>query len=1179
VQTYTAIDDIITYTIVVENTGNVTLTNIAVADPKTGLDVTIASLEPGASVTYTETYTITLADLNSGSVVNTATATYTYNDVDYTEEATETVDANQTPALTITKVSTEQTYDAVGDVITYTIVVENTGNVTLTNIAVADPKTGLDATIASLEPGASVTYTETYTITLADLNSGSVVNTATAAYSYGGVNYEHSASAVVSGINPPLAVDDRSTGNTLGTSVSINILTNDRLGDGSRALPGLVTVDLAPTVPGTQTTLVVAGEGTWTYNPGTGVLTFTPQSGYTGNPTPITYVLTEKSTGLSDTAVVTVTYSRTPPTAVNDSSTGNLPGSTVTIDVLANDRLGNGTQALPGLVTVDLNPYASGVQTQRIVPGEGTWTYDPATGLVTFTPEPGFKGDPTPITYVLRETSTGLLDAAVITVTYAKPPPDAVDDSSTGNTPGNAVAINILANDKLGNGSPALPGLVTVDLNPDVPGIQTQLVVPGEGTWTFDPATGLLTFTPESGFKGDPTPITYVLTEKSTGLSDTAVVTITYVTTPPLAVDDSSMDNIPGDPVTINILANDRLGNGSQALPGLVTVDLNPDVPGIQTQLVVPGEGIWSYDPATGLLTFTPEPGFKGDPTPVTYVLTEISTGLSDTAVVTVGYRIEPPVADDDMSMGNIAGLPITIGILDNDRLGDGSPALTGLVTIDMDPSMPGIQTELVVPGEGIWRYDPATGTVTFTPEEGFRSDPTPVQYLLTEISTGLSDPAMIIIGGGIQSDASLTVEKTAAYEHDVIDVGELITYTITVTNSGNVPLQNVVVSDPLTGLHEIIATLAPGASETYKATYTVSQADINSGAIVNVASAAGTDPFGDPVYGEDTETVPVIGNPAIRILKTAASESITAEAGDALSYTIAITNTGNVTLVNVLVEDPETGLKETLPVLAPGETVMLSTAYTVTQDDIDSGSFVNTASVRGTDPKGGTVQDSDTATVILIHVPLIEVEKEAMLFTAEASLGEVITYRISVTNTGNVTLRDVRVRDPLTGLDHLILILKPGETEVLYTEYKVGLADESAGLIVNKATGEGKDPKDGTVYGEDTATTPVGACEMVIPNGFSPNNDGIQDFWRITCIEKYPDARVEVYNRWGNLVYEQNNYGNIDVHGPTDAWWDGHSTHKWTLGSEKLPTGTYFYILDLKDGSKPRNGFIFLNR
>ncbi len=113
----------------------------------------------------------------------------------------------------------------------------------------------------------------------------------------------------------------------------------------------------------------------------------------------------------------------------------------------------------------------------------------------------------------------------------------------------------------------------------------------------------------------------------------------------------------------------------------------------------------------------------------------------------------------------------------------------------------------------------------------------------------------------------------------------------------------------------------------------------------------------------------------------------------------------------------------------------------------------------------------------------------------------------------------------------------------------------------------------------EDTVTVNALSCELVIPNGFSPNSDGIQDTWRIKCIENYPNARVEVFNRWGNLVYEKENYGNIDFHGPADAWWDGRSTHKWTLGKDFLPAGTYFYILDLKDGSKPRNGFLYLNK
>ncbi|MFW5831584.1 MAG: gliding motility-associated C-terminal domain-containing protein, partial [Prolixibacteraceae bacterium] len=78
---------------------------------------------------------------------------------------------------------------------------------------------------------------------------------------------------------------------------------------------------------------------------------------------------------------------------------------------------------------------------------------------------------------------------------------------------------------------------------------------------------------------------------------------------------------------------------------------------------------------------------------------------------------------------------------------------------------------------------------------------------------------------------------------------------------------------------------------------------------------------------------------------------------------------------------------------------------------------------------------------------------------------------------------------------------------------------------------------------------------------------------------EDYPNAQIEIYNRWGNLVYEQEDYGNEDRWGSTDAWWNGRSTHKWTVGKEKLPTGTYFYILNLNDGSDPITGSVFLNR
>jgi gliding motility-associated-like protein len=106
-----------------------------------------------------------------------------------------------------------------------------------------------------------------------------------------------------------------------------------------------------------------------------------------------------------------------------------------------------------------------------------------------------------------------------------------------------------------------------------------------------------------------------------------------------------------------------------------------------------------------------------------------------------------------------------------------------------------------------------------------------------------------------------------------------------------------------------------------------------------------------------------------------------------------------------------------------------------------------------------------------------------------------------------------------------------------------------------------------------------VEQCELVIPTGFSPNDDGIQDKWRIKCLERYPDARVEIYNRTGNRVFEKENFGNSDVHGESDAWWDGYSTQKGAFGNDKLPNGTYYYILYLNDGNKPLNGYLFLNK
>ena len=172
-----------------------------------------------------------------------------------------------------------------------------------------------------------------------------------------------------------------------------------------------------------------------------------------------------------------------------------------------------------------LDPSGAPV-TSLIVPGEGTWDVDPVTGAITFTPEPGFLGDPTPIGYSVDDVSGNTVESTVA-ITYLDPEP-IPSDENLNNVAGTAVTVDVLAND--GDVDPS----TVMIIDPATGDPVTTLTVPGEGVWTVDPVTGALTFTPEDGFTGDPTPVDYVVTNVL-GEVVTATATITYadpVTTP-----------------------------------------------------------------------------------------------------------------------------------------------------------------------------------------------------------------------------------------------------------------------------------------------------------------------------------------------------------------------------------------------------------------------------------------------------------------------------------------------------------------------------------------------------------------------------------------------------------------------------------------------------------------------
>ncbi len=95
--------------------------------------------------------------------------------------------------------------------------------------------------------------------------------------------------------------------------------------------------------------------------------------------------------------------------------------------------------------------------------------------------------------------------------------------------------------------------------------------------------------------------------------------------------------------------------------------------------------------------------------------------------------------------------------------------------------------------------------------------------------------------------------------------------------------------------------------------------------------------------------------------------------------------------------------------------------------------------------------------------------------------------------------------------------------------------------------------------------------CDSIdAPNGFSPNNDGINDYFNIKGIENFDDNVVFIYNRWGNLVFKQKNYDNK---------WDGKCNVNGALMGQDLPEGTYYFLIDLNNEGKPLSGYVVLKR
>ncbi len=196
--------------------------------------------------------------------------------------------------------------------------------------------------------------------------------------------------------------------------------------------------------------------------------------------------------------------------------------------------------------------------------------------------------------------------------------------------------------------------------------------------------------------------------------------------------------------------------------------------------------------------------------------------------------------------------------------------------------------------------------------------------------------------------------------------------------------------------------------------------------------------------------------------------------------------------------------------------------------------------------------------------------------------IGHKVIFSVEATNYGPYNATGVSIVNPLKdGYTYISNTSTIGSFNPLNSVWTVGnlKIGYSANLTItafvnqsgnygNTSTISGKEEDRNMVNNVSfIATVP---SDFFIPEGFSPNGDGINDLFVIRGILNYPQNTFEIYNRWGNKVFKASHYQNT---------WHGKATLGIRVGTGELPVGTYFYLLDLGDGSKVIKGTIYLNR
>jgi uncharacterized repeat protein (TIGR01451 family) len=1019
----------LTYSGTVSNAGNSTLTNVVVVNNLSGSTplLALASLSPGATAIYSGSYTAPAAC--SSTSTSTVTAKSTCG-IAVTASSSSTCPITTTPALGITE-NCPATSTAPGATLTYTGTVTNSGNISLTNVMVVN---AMNPSVViyratTLGVGAGASFSGSY-VTPTNCSSVSVVTAS--GESICGQTISSSASATCPIVTTPMLKITQNCPTLPATPGALLTFSGSITNDGNISVTNVVVSNDQAGIIFTVATLA----------PHTG-------SNYTGSylaPSACSSTSTSTATATSTCGVTvstnistTCAISTSPSLTINQSCSGEpvIPGGSINYS----GSISNAGNVTVSNVVVMNNLSGSIFTAPSLAPGASA-TYN------------GSYVAPSACSSTSTSTVSGISICGVTT-----------SASSTTTCP--VLTTPVLSVTENCPATPTVPGAVltysgTVTNAGDI-ALTNVIVVNTQNPAVVIYRAATLGIGAGASFTGSyvtPTNCssTTILTASAASIcgvtvTNAASATCTIDTTPALKITQSCS----GTPVAPGALLT---FSGTVTNTGNITVN-NVTVVNNQSGVVFTSASLAPGQGASYSGNYLAPTNCSSTSTSTVTALSSCGVGVTNTASTTCTVITTPSIAITESCPSSPAipgGLLTYSGSVSN----SGNITLTNVVVRNNEnSSTPVFTIAVLLPSE----------VTNFT-----ASYVAPTNCSSTSISTVTAGS---ICGVTVSSSATATCPILTTPAISVITYcpangvppGGILTYSGSVSNTGNITLTNVVVTSDLPAANTTVytvATLAPGASANFTGSY---QVPLNCCVVFSTVTVTGQSCAGQPVSDEYTRTCTVLTAPSIVVTKVCPGTVL--QPGGLLTYSGSVSNSGNITLVSVNVTDDEApGIPVfSTPIdLAPGQSVNFTASYTVPPNFCGS----DTVTATGLDVCNYLpVTDSVNSTCPITTSPAIAVSLNCPLLPTPR--GGLYTYNGSVSNAGDVSLVNVYVTNDEPSNHTPVLgpiTLAPGASMPFTNSY---VAPTCCCLIIDTVTATGQNfCNSSNVSATDTSVCPL---------------------------------------------------------------------------------------------------------